>query len=137
MAFDGPRLRRDLVSTIFEQDGVRCVDVHDPKRGSTFRLFGYEYSVALAFDGRPLGKVIPWVRLSTGLALTAEQLTAFAERLDQLGFLESHMARTASGEGERTPSPVTNAVAWTPVTRETASSEPVTVWMPVPIALEP
>ena len=83
MVFDGPRLRRDLVSTILREDGVKCVDVHDPKRGSSFRLFDYEYSVALAFDGRPLAKVIPWVRLSTGLELTADQLTAFAARLDQ------------------------------------------------------
>jgi hypothetical protein len=89
MAFDGPRLRRDLVSTILQEDGVRCVDVYDPNRDSSFRLFDYEYSVALAFDGRPLAKIIPWVRLSTGLDLTAEQLTAFAERLDQLGFLAS------------------------------------------------
>jgi len=82
MTFDGPRLRRDLVSTILQsEDGVRCVDVCDPKLGSTFRLFGYEYSVALAFDGRPLSKVIAWVRLSTGLELTVEQLMAFADRL--------------------------------------------------------
>jgi hypothetical protein len=32
MAFDGPRLRRDLVSTILQEDGVRCVDVYDPNR---------------------------------------------------------------------------------------------------------
>ena len=137
MAFDGPRLRRDLLATIFEQDGVRCVDVHDPRRGSTFRLFGYEYSVALALDGRPLAKIIPWVRLSTGLELTVEQLTAFAERLDQLGFLVSPMARTPAGPRDRTPVPVRRTVEWAAVTRVPASSEPLTVWMPVPIPAQP
>jgi hypothetical protein len=111
MVFDGPRLRRDLVSTILREDGVKCVDVHDPKRGSSFRLFDYEYSVALAFDGRPLAKVIPWVRLSTGLELTAEQLTAFAARLDQLGFLESEKARTPRVAPEKTPA-VAKADEW-------------------------
>ena len=109
MAFVGPRLRRDLVSTILQEDGVRCVDVRDPKRGSSFRLFDYEYSVALAFDGRPLAKVIPWVRLSTGLTLTAEQLTEFATQLEQLGFLESGENRTPGIASDATPEPVTPA----------------------------
>jgi hypothetical protein len=104
MASDGPRLRRDLISTVLQVDGVRHVDVFDPKRGSTFRLFDYEYSVALAFDGRPLAKVIPWVHLSTGLDLTEEQLTSFAQRLGQLGFLELGPARTP-GVVTGTPSP--------------------------------
>ncbi|HEX7597451.1 MAG TPA: hypothetical protein VF518_04500 [Polyangia bacterium] len=99
MTFDGPRLRRDLISTVLQIDGARHVDVCDPKRGSTFRLFDYEYSVALAFDGRSLSKVIPWVRLSTGLELTEEQLTSFAQRLAQLGFLDVASAESAaSGE---------------------------------------
>ena len=137
MALDGPRLRRDLVSTIFEQDGVRCVDVHDPRRGSTFRLFGYEYSVALAFDGRPLAKVIPWVRLSTGLELTDEQLTAFAERLDQLGFLVSHMARTPGSAREVTPAPIGGTAEWAAVTRVPASSEPDAAQTAGPVNSEP
>ena len=82
------------------------MDVRDLKRGSSFRLFDYEYSVALAFDGRPLAKVIPWVRLSTGLDLTAEQLSAFAAQLDQLGFLESESERAARIDPEPTPAPM-------------------------------
>ena len=132
MAFDGPRLRRDLVSTILQEDGVRCFDVHDPKRRSSFRLFDYEYSVALAFDGRPLAKVIPWVRLSTGLELTAEQLTAFAARLEQLGFLESDQTRTPGVAPERTPALATaNEEAETPLP---APSQPVMAKTPSPVA---
>jgi hypothetical protein len=133
MVFDGPRLRRDLVSTILREDGVKCVDVHDPKRGSSFRLFDYEYSVALAFDGRPLAKVIPWVRLSTGLELTADQLTAFAARLDQLGFLESEKARMAGGAPEETPA-VADAGAETP---SATPSQPVLAETPFPVPPQP
>jgi hypothetical protein len=110
MAYEGPRFRRDLISTVFYEGGVRCVDVHDPKRGATFRLFDYEYSVALAFDGRDLGKVISWVRVSTGLELNEEQLTSFARRLDQLGFLDKPKA-----EGEVTPPPVVPGETPTPL----------------------
>ncbi len=126
MAFDGPRFRRDLVSTILQEDGVRCVDVRDPKRRTSFRLFDYEYSVALAFDGRPLAKVIPWVRVSTGLDLTAEQLTAFAERLAQLGFLASDEDRTPGVALEMTPAPPMRPAAEAPQTPLPVPSQPVT-----------
>ena len=135
MTFDGPRLRRDLVSTILQEDGVKCVDVHDPERAASFRLFDYEYSVALAFDGRPLTKVIPWVRLSTGLELTAEQLTAFAARLDQLGFLESEKPRTPGLAPESTP-----AVAAADNEARTPSptpSQPVLAEPPAPMPSQP
>jgi hypothetical protein len=133
MAFDGPRLRRDLVSTILHEDGVRCVDVRDPRRGSSFRLFDYEYSVALAFDGRPLGKVIPWVRLSTGLDLTAAQLTAFAERLEQLGFLESDKEGKPGVVPAKTPALATPPAAVFPQTLLPVPSQPATVQTPLPV----
>ena len=137
MAFDGPRLRRDLVSTILHEDGVRCVDVHDPKRGSSFRLFDYEYSVALAFDGRQLGKVIPWVRLSTGLELTAEQLMAFAERLGQLGFLEPADDRTPGIAPANTPALVTRVAAEAARTPVPVPSPPAPAEPPVPVPSPP
>jgi len=128
MVFDGPRLRRDLVSSILQEDGVKYVDIRDPERGGSFRLFDYEYSVALAFDGRPLAKVIPWVRLSTGLELTAEQLTAFAARLDQLGFLASDKARVPGLAPEETPAvAIADKEAQTP---SPTSSQPVTAEPP-------
>jgi hypothetical protein len=120
MAYDGPRFRRDLISTVFYEGGVRCVDVHDPKRGATFRLFDYEYSVALAFDGRDVAKVISWVQVTTGLELNADQLTAFAKRLDQLGFLEKPKA-----EGEATPPPVLFPETPLPLPTPRAPAHPV------------
>jgi hypothetical protein len=138
MAFDGPRLRRDLVSTILQsEDGVRCVDVHDPIRGSTFRLFGYEYSVALAFDGRPLAKVIAWVRLSTGLELTVEQLTAFADRLDQLGFLVSGKVGTPGVAPEEAPAPIPRTTSAAAQTKVPAPLQPEDAKTPVPVISEP
>ena len=122
------------------------MDVHDPRRRTSFRLFDYEYSVALAFDGRSLAKVIPWVRLSTGLDLTAEQLTAFAERLDQLGFLEADQDRTPGVALEMTPAPPMRPadeaiqaplpVPSQPVPAQTpgaVATELVTVATPVPV----
>ena len=137
MTFDGPRLRRDLVSTISLEDGIKCVDVYDPTRGSSFRLFDYEYSVALAFDGRPLAKVIPWVRLSTGLELTAEQLRAFAERLDQLGFLASDQARTPGLAPEERPALVTRTVAEAPPTPVPIVAQPLSVEVPGLVPSQP
>ena len=131
MAFDGPRLRRDLIATILQEDGVRWVDVYDPNRDSSFRLFDYEYSVALAFDGRPLAKIIPWVRLSTGLDLTPEQLTAFAERLDQLGFLASDEHGITEVAVEIAPAPVPQQAVEAPLT--SVPSETVTAPPPLPI----
>jgi len=137
MAFDGPRLRRDLVATILQEDGVRWVDVYDPNRDSSFRLFDYEYSVALAFDGRPLAKIIPWVRLSTGLELTAEQLTAFAERLDQLGFLASDEDGTPEITVETAPARVAQQSAAAPQTPAPVSSKAVTGEPPLPAPAPP
>ena len=137
MASDGPRLRRDLVATILQEDGVRCVDVYDPDRGSSFRLFDYEYSVALAFDGRPLAKVIPWVRLSTGLDLTPEQLTAFAKRLDQLGFLASDEDGAPEIAPETVPDPVPPPAAMAPPTPVPLLSETVTVEPTLPVPEPP
>ena len=95
MSVERPRFRRDLVPAIHDVDGIRVVDVIDPRRNTSFRFYDYEYSVALAFDGRPLAKVIPWVRITAGLELTMEQLSAFAQELEGLGFLEAEAAPPA------------------------------------------
>jgi hypothetical protein len=59
--------------------------------------------VALAFDGLDLDKVIPWVKLSTGLELQADQLRAFAASLEGMGYLENEAgsATAAGAEGTR------------------------------------
>ena len=77
-------------------------------------------------------KVIPWVRVSTGLDLTAEQLTAFAERLEQLGFLASDKERTPGVALEMTPAPVTRPAAEVPQTPLPVPSPPVTADVQTP-----
>jgi hypothetical protein len=84
-----PRFRRDLEAVPLETGGERYVEVRDPKTGERFSLYDFEYRVALAFDGLLLAKVIPWVKLSTGMELSEEQLAVFADRLAELGFLET------------------------------------------------
>ena len=37
-----------------EADGVACVDVRDPKTGTNFRFYDFEYQLALQLNGQPL-----------------------------------------------------------------------------------
>ena len=53
-----PRFRQDLESSATEADGVACVDVTDPKTGTNFRFYDFEYQLALQLNGQPLGDVI-------------------------------------------------------------------------------
>jgi multidrug efflux pump subunit AcrA (membrane-fusion protein) len=88
MSLKQPRFRRDLEAVPVEAEGQSYVDVRDQRMGKSFRFYDFEYRVALAFDGLPLEKVIPWVKISTGLELQVDQLQAFAECLEAMGFLE-------------------------------------------------
>jgi hypothetical protein len=49
-----PRFRKDLEASATEADGVACVDVRDPKTGTNFRFYDFEYQLALQFNGQPL-----------------------------------------------------------------------------------
>jgi hypothetical protein len=97
MSREKPRFRRDLEAVPVETDGESYVEVRDPKTGARFSFYDFEYRVALAFDGLLLATVIPWVKLSTGMELSEEQLAAFADRLAELGFLEADPSDVESG----------------------------------------
>lgn len=88
MSLEKPRFRRDLEARPVTTDGQSYVEVWDAAAGKSFLFYDFEYQVALAFDGLPLEKVIPWVKLATGLVLQVDQLREFVQRLDELGFLE-------------------------------------------------
>jgi hypothetical protein len=88
MSLAKPRFRRDLEVRPVVAEGQSYVEVRDHLAGKSFLFYDFEYQVALAFDGLALEKVIPWVKLATGMALQVEQLQEFARRLDELGFLE-------------------------------------------------
>jgi hypothetical protein len=105
MSVEKPRFRRDLAAVPVEADGERYVEVRDPRTGGSFLFYDFEYRVALAFDGFDLDKVIPWVRLSTGLELQVDQLQAFAASLEGMGFLESEAGPAPAAEVESTRSP--------------------------------
>src|SRR5262245_48104832 len=85
-----PHLRRDLRASGIQADGVSYVEVSDPHSGSSFQLYDFEHTVALAFDGRPLDQATTGLRQSAGLDFTVEQLSVFADRLEELGFLEAY-----------------------------------------------
>ena len=98
MSVEKPRFRRDLEAVPIEADGERYVEVRDLEAGWSFCFYDFEYRVALAFDGLALNKVIPWVKLSTGLELRVDQLQAFAASLGEMGFLEGEPGPTPTPE---------------------------------------
>ena len=54
MSDASPRFRQDLEATATEAEGVPCVDVTDPRTGTNFRFYDFEYQLALQFNGQPL-----------------------------------------------------------------------------------
>ena len=55
-----PRFRQDLEASATEAEGVPCVDVRDPRTGTNFRFYDFEYQLALQFNGQPLRDVTAW-----------------------------------------------------------------------------
>ncbi len=64
------------------------MDVRDPKTGTSFRLYDFEYQLALQLNGQPVADVVGWASTNYGVELTADSVTEFATRLRELGFLE-------------------------------------------------
>ena len=60
MSEASPRFRQDLTVSPTEADGVACVDVVDPKTGASFRLYDFEYQLALQLNGQPVAQVTDW-----------------------------------------------------------------------------
>jgi len=108
-----PRFRHDLAVSTTEADGVACVDVRDARSGASFRLYDFEYQLALQLNGQPMAQVIAWASMTYGVDLTAEGIGEFAARLSELGFLEA-----GAGTASATPAP-----ASTPGSAEAESAE--------------
>ena len=98
MSEASPRFRQDLTVSPTEADGVACVDVSDPKTGANFRLYDFEYQLALQLNGQPVSQVTDWASTTYGADLTADGIKEFASRLGELGFLEM-----GTLEGPHTP----------------------------------
>ncbi len=91
-----PRFRQDLTVSPTEADGVACVDVRDPKTGTNFRLYDFEYQLALQLNGQPVEQVTDWASRTYGADLTADGIKEFASRLGELGFLEAEPPSAAT-----------------------------------------
>jgi len=98
-----PRFRQDLEASATEAEGVACVDVRDPKSGTSFRFYDFEYQLALQFTGQPLSTVTAWASEAYGVDLTVEGINEFAGRLAELGFLEPRGGAPVAGD--LTPAP--------------------------------
>src|SRR5947199_1190543 len=83
-----PRFRQDLEASTTEADGVACVDVTDPRTGTKFRFYDFEYQLALQLNGQPVSGVIAWAAGAYDVELTAAGIAEFAGRLAELGFLD-------------------------------------------------
>jgi membrane fusion protein, multidrug efflux system len=111
MSEASPRFRQDLTVSPTEADGVACVDVSDPKTGANFRLYDFEYQLALQLNGQPVTHVTDWASKTYGADLTPDGITEFAARLGELGFLEPARAApfpaSLDAAGPRAPLPTT------------------------------
>jgi hypothetical protein len=134
MSLEKPRFRRDLIAKSFEVDGQGYVEVRDPRTGGNFCFYDFEYRVALAFDGLLLEKVIPWVKLSTGMELDISQLKEFAVHLEQMGYLEPEEGLTPALETITTPELIVPILATDP---PSGTSEPAPPPLPPLAALAP
>src|SRR6516225_5204762 len=92
-----PRFRQDLVASATEADGIPWVDVRDPRTGTNFRLYDFEYQIALQLNGQPLEEVAAWAASTYGIDLTPDGVGEFVVRLGELGFLESAGAQRDGG----------------------------------------
>jgi hypothetical protein len=119
MSEASPRFRQDLTVSPTEADGVACVDVSDPKTGANFRLYDFEYQLALQLNGQPVAQVTDWASKTYGAELTTEGITEFAARLAELGFLE----RRTEGATASPPAPAPAA----PASAAPAPAEPAPV----------
>ena len=85
MSDASPRFRQDLATSPVEADGVPCVDVRDPRTGTSFRFYDFEYQLALQLNGQPVTGVLSWASQAFGADLTADGVNEFATRLRELG----------------------------------------------------
>src|SRR5262245_46644399 len=83
------RFRQDLEASNSDVDGVAFVDVTDPKTGTNFRFYDFEYQLAQQLNGQPLDDIISWASAAFGADLTVDGIKEFAGRLSELGFLEA------------------------------------------------
>src|SRR5262249_19563254 len=84
-----PRFRTDLAANRGELQGLCYYDVTDRATGTTFRMYEIEYLVARSLDGRPLDAVATDVTSRLGVETSADELSAYVDKLRELGFLET------------------------------------------------
>jgi hypothetical protein len=120
MSEASPRFRQDLTVSTTEADGVACVDVSDPRTGASFRLYDFEYQLALQLNGQPVGQVTDWASRIYGADLTADGITEFAIRLAELGFIED---MGTLGGSPTTPAAGSGTSALSPATVEDEAPE--------------
>ena len=84
-----PRLRSDLEAQPVDDGGLRFFDVHDPRSGSSMRLYEHEWLIARRMDGREsLDDVAAWAGQHVGFSPTTSDLRGYVDKLEELGFFD-------------------------------------------------
>jgi hypothetical protein len=84
-----PLFRADLKGALGESAGVRYVDVQDPRTGKTYRMYDFEWEIALAMDGtRPVDAIATTAQRRWGFSTSPDDIESYADALEALGFLE-------------------------------------------------
>lgn len=92
-----PRFRRDLTVEAREQEGVTVAFVTDPKTGTSFTFYEFEFELANQFNGQLQDDIIAWAVGNYDTSLTREAIEEFGAKLRELGFLEPEGDEDATG----------------------------------------
>lgn len=93
-----PRMRTDLQAAPVEEDGLRFMDVTDPRAGTSMRLYEHEWLLALHMDGTmTLDELARWAEQHVGFRPSVGDLAAYARRLGDLGFFDEPVALEVGG----------------------------------------
>src|SRR5437870_2062918 len=84
-----PRFRKDLTVEAREEDGVTVAHVTDPKTGTSFTFYEFEFELANQFNGQSTDEIIAWAVGNFDTALTPDAVDQFATKLSELGFFEA------------------------------------------------
>jgi multidrug efflux pump subunit AcrA (membrane-fusion protein) len=89
MSKPSPRFRTDLNAVATETDGVATVEVTDPQTGTSFTFYEFEYALAQEMNGQLIDDIVAWAVANYETPMSPEAIDEFANKLAELGFLES------------------------------------------------
>lgn len=123
-----PKIRADLQSHSVEEEGIRYVDVSDPRAGTSMRLYEHEWLLARRLDGAAtFDEVARWAAgANLGFAPSAADLEAYARALAGLGFFDEKSPSAEASTNASVPLDATPVVAPIAAHTDQPAIEPAT-----------